>query len=54
LASFQLAKLSAEDMKAIENMRLLAGTSSDSKKKSSGNFSLKFDGQKVSELIDAL
>lgn len=42
----QLAKLSAEDMKAIQNMRLLAGTSSDSKKKSSGNFSLKFDGQK--------
>lgn len=41
----QLAKLSAEDMKAIKNMMLLAHTP-DNKKKSSGGFSLKFDGQK--------
>ncbi|KAK6918516.1 Sec1-like protein [Dillenia turbinata] len=41
----QLAKLSLEDMKVINNMRLLEG-SPQSKKKTSGNFSLKFDGQK--------
>ncbi|KNA03296.1 hypothetical protein SOVF_210570, partial [Spinacia oleracea] len=41
----QLAKLSAEDMKAVKTMRLLAG-SSISKKKPSGSFSLTFDGQR--------
>ncbi|GAB4861893.1 Protein transport Sec1a [Ancistrocladus abbreviatus] len=42
----QLAKLSSDDMKAVENMRLIAG-SPNAKKKSSGSFSLKFDGQKT-------
>ncbi|XP_021756264.1 protein transport Sec1a-like [Chenopodium quinoa] len=41
----QLAKLSAEDVKAVKNMRLLAG-SSIIKKKTSGSFSLTFDGQR--------
>ncbi|XP_074321521.1 protein transport Sec1a-like [Silene latifolia] len=41
----QLAKLSTEDMKSVKNMRLLAG-SPDAKKKSSGNFSLTFDGKR--------
>ncbi|XP_073525496.1 uncharacterized protein [Phyllobates terribilis] len=41
----QLAKLSAEDMKGIKNMMLLAH-SSNNKKKTSGGFSLKFDAQK--------
>ncbi|XP_010692247.2 protein transport Sec1a [Beta vulgaris subsp. vulgaris] len=41
----QLAKLSAEDMKAVKKMRLLAG-SSETKKKPSGSFSLTFDGQR--------
>ncbi|KAF3440248.1 hypothetical protein FNV43_RR18531 [Rhamnella rubrinervis] len=40
----QLARLSSEDMKVVSNMRLLGG--SDTKKTSSGSFSLKFDGQK--------
>ncbi|XP_024923813.1 protein transport Sec1a isoform X2 [Ziziphus jujuba] len=40
----QLARLSQEDMKVINNMRLLAG--SEVKKTSSSSFSLKFDGQK--------
>ncbi|XP_024019042.1 protein transport Sec1a isoform X1 [Morus notabilis] len=39
----QLAKLSREDMKAINNMRLLGGSS---KKKSASGFSLKFDAHK--------
>ncbi|GMH00587.1 hypothetical protein Nepgr_002426 [Nepenthes gracilis] len=41
----QLAKLSSKDMKAVQNMRLLAG-SRDTQKKSNGSFSLKFDAQK--------
>ncbi|KAL2892425.1 Protein transport Sec1a [Bienertia sinuspersici] len=41
----QLAKLSPEDLKAVKNMRLLAG-SSLTKKKPSGSFSLTFDGQR--------
>lgn len=41
----QLAKLAPEDMKFINNMRMLEGTP-DKKKASSVNFSLKFDGQK--------
>ncbi|GAB2271996.1 Protein transport Sec1a [Dionaea muscipula] len=45
LKLMQLAKLSSEDMKAVKNMRLLAA-SKDNPKKSSGGFSLKFDGQK--------
>ncbi|KAJ0594982.1 putative sec1-like protein [Helianthus annuus] len=40
----QLAKLPPEDMKAIQNMRLLEG--SNKKKKHHGAFSLKFDAQK--------
>ncbi|KAK4848659.1 hypothetical protein QYF36_015782 [Acer negundo] len=44
----QLAKLSPEDMKVVNNMRLLGG-SSDSKKTSTGSFSLKFDGQKTKQ-----
>ncbi|KAH7577788.1 hypothetical protein JRO89_XS01G0299500 [Xanthoceras sorbifolium] len=47
----QLARLSPEDMKVVNNMRLLGG-SSDSKKTSTSSFSLKFDGQK--ELIENL
>lgn len=42
----KLAKLAPEDMKFVNNMRMLEGTP-DKKKASSGNFSLKFDGQKV-------
>ncbi|CBI38044.3 unnamed protein product, partial [Vitis vinifera] len=45
----QLARLSPEDMKVVNNMRLLEGSSA-TKKKSSGGFSLKFDGQKVKNL----
>uniref|UniRef100_A0A7N0SZ20 SNARE-interacting protein KEULE n=2 Tax=Kalanchoe fedtschenkoi TaxID=63787 RepID=A0A7N0SZ20_KALFE len=41
----QLAKLAPEDMKFVNNMRMLEG-SSDKKKASTVNFSLKFDGQK--------
>ncbi|KAL9245289.1 hypothetical protein vseg_018958 [Gypsophila vaccaria] len=41
----QLAKLSAEDMKAVKNMRLLAG-SPNTKKKATGSFSLTFDGKR--------
>jgi len=41
-----LAKLSAEDMKAVKNMKLLAG-SSNNQEKSSGSFLLTFDGQRV-------
>ncbi|MCD7447191.1 Protein transport Sec1a, partial [Datura stramonium] len=39
----QLAKLSPEDMKAVQNMRMLEGSE---KRKPSGSFSLKFDSQK--------
>lgn len=42
----QLAKLTAEDMKVINNMKILEGAA-DKKKTSDANFSLKFDGQKV-------
>ncbi|OVA10308.1 Sec1-like protein [Macleaya cordata] len=45
LKLMQLARLSPEDMNAVNNMRLLEG-SSDTKKNSIGGFSLKFDGQK--------
>nr|GME17767.1 protein transport Sec1a-like [Ipomoea batatas] len=41
----QLAKLTAEDMKVINNMKILEGAA-DKKKTSDANFSLKFDGQK--------
>ncbi|KAF9624022.1 hypothetical protein IFM89_007720 [Coptis chinensis] len=41
----QLARLSHDDMNAVHNMRLLEG-SSDTKKNSTGGFSLKFDVQK--------
>ncbi|KAL3814916.1 hypothetical protein ACJIZ3_016184 [Penstemon smallii] len=44
LKLMQLAKLSPEDMKAVKNMKLLEG--SDSRKASSGTFSLKFDSAK--------
>lgn len=44
----QLARLSSEDMKIVNNMRLLAGSLNS--KKSSTDFSLKFDGQKVKKL----
>lgn len=47
----QLARLSPEDMKVVNNMRLLEGSSA-TKKKSSGGFSLKFDGQKVNKYSD--
>ncbi|KAM7275043.1 hypothetical protein ACFE04_016909 [Oxalis oulophora] len=44
----QLAKLSPEDMKVVNNMRILGGSSSSNVKKSSGSvFSLKFDDQKT-------
>lgn len=39
----QLAKLAPEDMKAVKNMRMLAGSE---KRKPSGSFSLKFDSKK--------
>lgn len=43
----QLAKLSPDDMKVINNMKLLGGSSDSKKTAASGGFSLKFDGQKV-------
>ncbi|KAH9733072.1 protein transport Sec1a [Citrus sinensis] len=43
----QLARLSSEDMKIVNNMRLLAGSLNS--KKSSTDFSLKFDGQKTKQ-----
>lgn len=46
LFSLQLAQLTPEDMNAVNNMRLLEG-SSDAKKTSSSPFSLKFDVHKV-------
>ncbi|KAK9270270.1 hypothetical protein L1049_025847 [Liquidambar formosana] len=45
LKMMQLAKLSSDDMNAVNNMRLLEG-SSDAKKSSIGAFSLKFDVHK--------
>ncbi|KAL6322625.1 hypothetical protein AAG906_014297 [Vitis piasezkii] len=42
LKLMQLARLSPEDMKVVNNMRLLEGSSA-TKKKSSGGFSLKFE-----------
>lgn len=42
----QLAKLPSDDMNAVNNMKLLAGA--DTKKRSIGAFSLKFDIHKVS------
>lgn len=44
--TFQLAKLPPDDMTAVNNMRLLGG-SSISKKNSVGAFALKFDIYKV-------
>lgn len=43
----QLAKLSHEDMKVVNNMQLLGGSSN--KKKATGSFSLKFDAQKTKQ-----
>ncbi|KAL6007963.1 STXBP unc-18 S1 [Asimina triloba] len=43
LKLMQLARLPSDDMNAVKNMRYLAGSES---KKTSGVFSLKFDGQK--------
>ncbi|KAL5571957.1 hypothetical protein UlMin_021554 [Ulmus minor] len=43
----QLAKLSPEDMKVVNNMRVLGGSSK--KKTSSSGFSLKFDNQKKNQ-----
>lgn len=43
--AFQLAKLSPDDMNAVNNMRYLGGL--DGKKTSGSGFSLKFDSQKV-------
>lgn len=45
----QLAKLSTDDMKVIQNMQLLAGSSTNknSNASSKGAFSLKFDAKKV-------
>ncbi|XP_071688718.1 protein transport Sec1a-like [Rutidosis leptorrhynchoides] len=45
----QLAKLPPEDMKVIQNIKLLEG--SNSKKKHHGSFSLKFDTQKRNHAI---
>ncbi|XP_020218479.1 protein transport Sec1a isoform X2 [Cajanus cajan] len=46
----QLAKLSPDDMKVINNMQLLAGTTSNNKKSSTdGGFSLKFSNQKTKQ-----
>ncbi|KAK9154028.1 hypothetical protein Sjap_001508 [Stephania japonica] len=45
LKLMQLARLSPDDMNAVNNMRLLEGFT-DSKKSSLGGFSLKFDAQK--------
>lgn len=45
LMLLQLAKLSASDMKAVKNMKLIEG--SDTRKTSSGSFSLKFGSEKV-------
>lgn len=47
---FQLAKLPPDDMNAVNNMRLLGG-SSDTKKSSIATFSLKFDMHKVNVYI---
>lgn len=47
---FQLAKLPPEDMNAVHNLRLLGG-SSDTKKSSTGAFSLKFDMHKVITIV---
>lgn len=43
----QLARLSNEDMKVVNNMKLLGGSSET--KKTSGGFSLKFDNQKTKQ-----
>lgn len=45
-----MAKLPSDDMNAVSNLRLLGG-SSDTKKGSTGPFSLKFDIHKVNELL---
>ncbi|KAF8413042.1 hypothetical protein HHK36_001016 [Tetracentron sinense] len=45
LKLMQLARISSDDMNAVNNMRLLEG-SSNTKKTSTGGFSLKFDVQK--------
>ena len=45
LCLFQLARLSRDDMNAVNNVRYMGG--SDGKKASGGVFSLKFDAQKV-------
>lgn len=43
--SFQLAKLTTEDMNAVSNLKYLGGL--DTNKASGGSFSLKFDAQRV-------
>lgn len=48
----QLAKLSPEDMKVVNNMRMLEGSSA-SKKAAGGGFSLKFDAHKVNKCSDS-
>ena len=48
----QLAKLSPEDMKVMNNMRMLEGSSAAPKKMSGGGFSLKFDAHKVNKCSD--
>ncbi|XP_010276590.1 PREDICTED: SNARE-interacting protein KEULE [Nelumbo nucifera] len=50
LKLMQLAKLSFDDMNAVNNMRLLEGLS-DAKKTSTGGFSLKFDIQKKNHAV---
>lgn len=49
----QLAKLSPEDMKVVNNMRMLEGSSA-SKKAAGGGFSLKFDAHKVNSVVIVL
>lgn len=44
LCLFQLARLSRDDMNAVNNVRHMGGSDG---KKTSGVFSLKFDAQKV-------
>jgi len=45
----KLAKLPPDDIKAIQNVKLLEGT--NNKKKHHGAFSLKFDSQKVNRKL---
>ncbi|KAF5466970.1 hypothetical protein F2P56_016847 [Juglans regia] len=47
LKLMQLARLSREDMKVVNNMQLIGGSSDD--KKTTGSFSLKFNTQKTKQ-----